>query len=192
MTAPRQQLHEQAATHAPPDTLNSRHGVSAHAPATVEADGVAEFVAPALGIQHGPAPEHSSKKPAGPGPAGGTHDDTLPKRALISSTRTDSGQSECQTPIAPTQRPSAARTDAAADAARAALHGTDGAAGGAHGADGPADAGPVIVQGTDGVAGGAKVRRVERYEDILEELYVAVRLREAPLPRGQKLQSSWD
>ena len=35
-------------------------------------------------------------------------------------------------------------------------------------------------------------RSVVRREDILEELHVAVRLREAPLPRGQKLQSSWD
>ena len=145
MTAPRRQLHQQAATHAPPDTLHFRHGVSAHAPATVEADGQAGFVAPALGIQHGPAAEHSSET-AGAGPASGARDDTLPKRAFISFTRTDSGLSECQTPIAPTQRPSAA----------------------------------------------SKVRSVVRYEDILDELHVAVRLREAPLPRGQKLQSSWD
>ena len=146
MKAPRQQLHQQAATHAPPDTLHSWHGVSAHAPATVEVDGLAGFVAPALGIQHGPAAEHSSEKPAGPGPTSGARDDTLPKRDFISFTRTNSGLSECQTPIAPTQKPSAA----------------------------------------------SKVRSVVRYEDILDELHVAVRLREAPLPRGQKLQSSWD
>jgi hypothetical protein len=148
MTAPRQQVHQQAAAHAPPDTLHPRHGVSAHAPATVEADGLAEFVAPAHGIQHGPAAERSSEKPAGPGPACGSCDDTLPKLAFISFTRTDSGLSECQaaeTPIAPTQGPSAAR----------------------------------------------KVRSVVRCEDILEELHVAVRLWEVPLPRGQKLQSSW-
>ena len=126
-------------------TLDFRHSVSAHAPATVEADGQAGFVAPALGIQHGPAAEHSSET-AGAGPASGARDDTLPKRAFISFTSTDSGLSECQTPIAPTQRPSAA----------------------------------------------SKVRSVVRYEDILDELHVAVRLREAPLPRGQKLQSSWD
>ena len=148
MTASRQQVHQQAAAHAPPDTLHSRHGVSAHAPETVESDGLAEFVAPAHGIQHGPAAERSSEKPAGPGPACGFRDDTLPKRAFVFWTRTDSGLSECQaaeTPTAPTQRPSAAR----------------------------------------------KVRSVVRCEDILEELHVAVRLREAPLPRGQKLQSSW-
>ena len=37
-----------------------------------------------------------------------------------------------------------------------------------------------------------KVRSVVRLEDIIDELHVAVRLREAPLLRGQKLQSSWD
>ncbi len=37
-----------------------------------------------------------------------------------------------------------------------------------------------------------KVRSVVRLEDILDELHVAVRLRDAPLPRRQKLQSSWD
>jgi hypothetical protein len=36
-----------------------------------------------------------------------------------------------------------------------------------------------------------KVHSVVRFEDILEELHVAVRLQEAPLPQGQKLQSSW-
>ena len=124
MTAPRRQLHQQAATHAPPDTLHFRHGVSAHAPATVEADGLSAFVALAHGIQHGPAAEHSSEKPAGPGPACGAREDTLPKHVLTPFPRTDSGLSECQTPvaaradsglpaaetpIAPTPRPSAAR-----------------------------------------------------------------------------------
>ena len=56
------------------------------------------------GIQHGTADEHSSEKPAGPGAAGSARDDTLPKRAFISFTRTDSGLSECQTPIAPDKR----------------------------------------------------------------------------------------
>jgi hypothetical protein len=37
-----------------------------------------------------------------------------------------------------------------------------------------------------------KLRSVVRREDILEELHVAVRLREVPLPRRQKLQSSWE
>ena len=110
------------------------------------------------GIQNGLAAEHSSDKPAVPGPACGARDDTLPKRAFIPFPHNDSGLSECETPvasradsraetpIAPTQRPNTAR----------------------------------------------KVRNVVRREDILEELHVAVRLREAPLPRGQKLQSSWD
>jgi hypothetical protein len=149
MTAPRQQLHQQAAAYAPPDTLHSRHGVSAHVPATVGADSLTAFVAPSLGIQHGPAAEHSSEKPAVPGPAGGDRDEPLPKRAFISFTpvasRAHSGLPAAKTPIAPTQRPSAIR----------------------------------------------KVRSVVRREDILEELHVAVRLREAPLPRGQKLQSLW-
>ena len=161
MTAQHQQLLQQAGAHAPLDTLHTRHGVSAPAPATVEADSLAAFVALAHGIQNEPAAEHSCEKPAAPGPACGARDDTLPKRAFIPFPHNDSGLSECETPvasradsellaaetpIAPTQRPSTAR----------------------------------------------KVRSVVCREDILEELHVAVRLREAPLPRGQKLQSTWD
>lgn len=161
MTTPSQHLHQQAAANTPSDMLHSQHGVAAHATATpgVEEHGLVVFVALTHGVQHGPAAEHMSEKPAGP--ARGAHDDTLPKRALIPCTRTNSGLSECQTPIAscpysgllaeetpiaPTQRPSASR----------------------------------------------KVRSAVRREDILEELHAAVRLREAPLPRRQKLQSLWD
>ena len=158
MTAPRKELHQQAAAHAPPDTLHSRYGVSAHAPATVEADGLSAFVALAHGIQHGPAAEHSSEKPAGPVPACG---DTLPKRAFIPCMRTDSGLSEGQTPVA-------ARADSGLPAAETPIAPTQR---------------PSAVR---------KVRSIVRREDILEELHVAVRLREAPLPRRQKLQSSWD
>ena len=87
MTAPRQQLHQQAGAHEPLDTLQ-----------------------------------------------------------LPFASRAGSELQAAETPIAPTQRPSAAR----------------------------------------------KVRSVVRLEDILDELHVTVRLREAPLPRRQKLQTSWD
>jgi hypothetical protein len=52
------------------------------------------------GIQNGPAAEHSSDKPAVPGPACGARDDTLPKRAFIPLQHNDSGLSECETPVA--------------------------------------------------------------------------------------------
>ena len=162
MTAPRQQLHQQAGAHAPLDTLHSWHDVSAHVPATVEADSLAAFVALGRSIQNGPAAEHSSDQPAAPGPACGAHDDTLPKRALIPFTHNDSGLPECETHVA-------LRADSELQSATETL----------------------IAQ-TQRPSAARKLRSVVRREDILEELHVAVRLREAPLPRGQKLQSSWD
>ena len=141
MTAPRQQLHQQAGAHAPLDALQSRQGVS-----TVEADSLAEFVALAHRIQNGPAC--------------GAHDDTLPKRALIPFTCSDSpGLSECETPFA-------SRADSELPAAET----------------------PIAPPQMPSAA--RKVRSVVRLEDILDEIHVAVRLREAPLPRRQKLQSS--
>jgi len=161
MTEQRQQIQQQAGAHVPLDTFHSRHGVSAHAPATVEADSLAAFVALAHGIQNGPTAEHSSEKPAAPGPACGARDDTLPKRAFIPFPHNDSGLSECETPVA-------SRADSQLPAAET----------------------PIAPTQRPNTA--RKVRNVVRREDILEELHVAVRLREAPLPRGQKLQSSWD
>ena len=137
MTAPRKDLHQQARVPG------------------------AAFFALAHGIQHGPAVEHSSEKPAGPGPACGFRDDTLPKRAFVFWTRTDSGLSEGQTPVA-------ARADSGLPAAET----------------------PIAPTQRPNTA--RKVRTVVRREDILEELHVAVRLREVPLPRRQKLQSSWE
>ena len=161
MTA-RKELHKQADANARPDTLHSQHDVSAHAPATATvADGLAAFVAFAHGIQHWPAAEHSSEKPAGPGPACGAREDTLPKHVLTPFPRTDSGLSECQTPVA-------ARADSGLPAAE------------------------TPIAPTPRPSAARKVRSVVPREDILEELHVAVRLREAPLPRRQKLQSSWD
>ena len=85
----------------------------------------------------------------------------MPKRAFIPCMRTDSGLSEGQTPVA-------ARADSGLPAAEMPL------------------------APTQRPSAARKLRSVVRREDILEELHVAVRLREVPLPRRQKLQSSWE
>ena len=70
MTAPRQQLHQQAGAHAPLDTLHSWHDVSAHVPATVEADSLAAFVALGRSIlgRSSPPPSTAATSPRRPGP----------------------------------------------------------------------------------------------------------------------------
>jgi hypothetical protein len=159
MTAPRQQLHQQTAANAPPDTIHSWQGVSEHAPATVETDCLAEFFALAHGIQHGPAAEHSSEKPTRP--ACGTRDNTLPKCAgSPESARNAKGVSHSNSPDSVRETMMLAAETRIAQTQR-----------------------PIVAR---------KVRSVMRREDILEELHVAVRLRETQLSRGPKLQSTWD
>ena len=157
-----------------PDTLHFRHtehGAERNSlSATVEADGLFAFVTLASGIPYEADPEHSSEQQAA-APCD-ARDDILPRCAstffflrakLNFLTRTDSGPAAAETPIAsPRMIPSSQMPSA--------HH---------------------IYSSAPGSAA-RKVRSVMHREDVLEELHVAVRLREEPRSRRQKLQSSMD
>ena len=142
--------------------LHFRH--AEHGAATVEADGPFAFVALAFGIPHGAAPEHSTKQQAAAAPCD-ARDDTLPRCASTFF-------------FSRAELNFLSRTDS-----------------GLSGAETPIAAPRIIPSSPSAPAPGSAARKVGSVvhrEDILEELHVAVRLREEPLSRRQKLQSSMD
>jgi hypothetical protein len=134
-----------------------------HGAATFEADGLFAFVALASGIPHGAAPEHSRKQQAA-APCD-ARDDTLPRCASTFF-------------FSCAELNFSSRTDSGQPGAETSI------------------AAPRMIPSSPSApapgSAACKVRSVAHREDILEELHVAVRLREEPLPRRQKLQSPMD
>ena len=149
----------------PSDSLHFRQ--TEDGAATFEADGLFAFVALASGVPHGAAPERAPQQPAAHCDA---RDDTLPSSAsTFSFSRAEVNFLSLTDSGLP-----AAETPIAAP--RRMMPSSQ-------------------VMPSAAPSAARKVRSVVHLEDVLEELHVAVRLREEPLPRAprrQKLQSSMD